>query len=95
MLKDIPHHYLEQIESASEISLFILFPHLEFAHQDFIGLTNEQHTRWLDKVLHPAIYSHYEADYTQHLPASHRQSLANNKARQVEGRVANSASYQS
>ena len=94
MLKDIPHHYLGRVEGASDISLFILFPHLEFAHQDFIGLTNEQHARWLDRVLHPAIYDHYAADYTQHLPASHRQSVANNKARQVEDRVASGASYQ-
>ena len=94
MLKDIPHCYIGRVEGANDISMYILFPHLEPAHGDFIALTTDQLSRWLDQVFHPAIYNYHGAHYTQHLPASYRHSLANNKARQVEGRMANGAGYQ-
>jgi hypothetical protein len=45
MLKDIPHHYLEHVKGVSDISIYVLFLYLEFAYDNFIGLTNEQHSR--------------------------------------------------
>jgi hypothetical protein len=94
MLKDIPHFHLGRVEGAANISLYILFPYLQVAHAQFVGLTNDQLSRWLDQVFHPAVYAQYRAHYTQHLPASHRHALANSKARQVEDRQTTSASYQ-
>lgn len=94
ILKDVPHFHLGRVEGASDISLYILFPHLSVTHAKLIGLTNEQLARWLDQVFHPAVYGQYSAHYTQHLPASHRHALANSKSRQVENRQAESASYQ-
>ena len=60
----------------------------------FTSLTKEHLSRWLDQIFHPAVYRYCEADYTQHLPASHRHALANSKAHQVEGRQVETASYQ-
>jgi hypothetical protein len=94
MLKDVPHFHMGRVEGGANISLFILFPHLPVAHTKFIGLTNEQHSRWLDQVFHPAVYQQYDAHYTQHLPASHRHALVNSKARQVEDRQNENAGYQ-
>ena len=45
-------------------------------------------------MFHPAVYQYCEANYTQHLPASHRNALADSKAHQVEGRKIETASYQ-
>lgn len=94
MLKDVPHFHLGRVEGGANVSLYILFPHLPVAHTKFIGLTNEQHSRWLDRVFHPAVYQQHDAHYTQHLPASHRHALANSKAHQVEDRQNESAGYQ-
>ena len=93
MLKDVAHCYLGQVEGAGEISLYVLFPHLTGSRDDFVSLTANQHSRWLDQVFYPAVYDHFDGHYTQHLPASYRHSLAHSRARQIEGRMADSASY--
>jgi hypothetical protein len=49
MRKDMPHCYLGRVEGASEISLYVLFPHLTTAHGDFTILIANQHSRWLDQ----------------------------------------------
>jgi hypothetical protein len=90
VLKDVPHFHLACRGRHRYFSPYPLFP----PHIKFIGLTNEQHSRWLDQVFHPAVYQQYDAHYTQHLPASHRHALANSKARQVEDQQTESAGYQ-
>ena len=94
MLRDVPHFLLGRVESAHDITIHILFPHLP-ARQDgtFVSLTNDQLSRWMDQVFHPAVYKYLGAHYTQHLPASHRHALANSRAYQVEGRLIDTASY--
>ena len=94
MLKDIPHFLLRQVEGGHDIAMYILFPHLTAPHDKFISLTKEQLSRWLDRVFHPAVHRHCEAHYIQHLPASYRHAFANSRARQVEDRLVDSASYQ-
>lgn len=94
MLKDVAHCYLGRVEGATEISLYVLFPYLTSGRDDFISLTANQHSRWLDQVFYPAVYDHFDGHYTQHLPASYRHSLAHSQAQQIEGRMADSASYQ-
>jgi len=95
VLKDVPHFHFGRVEGASDLSLYILFPHLSTPLGKFIGLTNEQLARWLDRVFHPAVYDQYDAHYTQHLSASHRHALANSKSRQIEDRQTAGTGYQS
>lgn len=94
MLRDVPHFLLGRVESAHDITVHILFPHLPARHDGtFVSLTNDQLSRWMDQVFHPAVYKYVGAHYTQHLPASHRHALANSRAYQVEGRLIDTASY--
>lgn len=95
MLKDVPHFLLGRVVGAHDITVHILFPHLATAGPKFTCLTKDQLSRWLDSIFHPAVYRQCEAHYTQHLPASYRHALAGSKARQVEGRLVETASYQS
>jgi hypothetical protein len=81
MLKNISHYYLKHMKDVFNIFIYILFSYLKFAYDNFIGLTNEQHSRWLNQIFYSAIYNHFKAHYTQHCPASHRHFLTNNKAR--------------
>jgi hypothetical protein len=94
MLKDVPHFALGRVEGAHDITIYILFPRLMPARGEFKAMSNDQLSRWLDRVFHPALYRHYDAHYTQHLPASYQHALANAKAAQVEGRMVDGANYQ-
>jgi hypothetical protein len=94
MLRDVPHFLLGRVVGAHDITVHVLFPHLVQARDEFVCLTKDQLSRWLDKVFHPAVYRYCEAHYTQHLPASYRHALANSKAPQVEGRQVETATYQ-
>jgi hypothetical protein len=94
MLKDIPHFLLGRVVGAQEITVYILFPHLSIIGSKFSSLTNDQLSRWLNRIFNPAVHRYCEAHYTQHIPASYRQALANSKANQIEGRQVETASYQ-
>lgn len=94
MLRDVPHFFLGRLESAENVTLHVFLPHLEVAQGSSV-LSKEQLTRWNDKILHPAIYKNCPAHFTQHLPTGHPHALANSRARQVEARKIDSASYQS
>lgn len=94
LLRDVPHFLLGRVEGAHDITVHILFPHLGSRQDKFTSLTQEQLSRWLDQIFHPAVYRYCEAHYTQHLPASYRNALADSKAHQVEGRQVHTASYQ-
>jgi hypothetical protein len=94
MLRDVPHFLLGRVESAHDITIHILFPHLPGRNDGkFESLTSEQLSRWMDKVFHPAVHQYCEAHYTQHIPASFRHALANSKAHQTEGRLTARANY--
>jgi hypothetical protein len=94
MLRDVPHFLLGRVEGAHDITVHILFPHLQFRGDKFQALTTEQFTRWFDQVFHPAVHQHCAAHYNQHVPPSFRVAFANSKARQVEGRMVETTSYQ-
>lgn len=93
MLRDVPHFYLGRVEGAHDVTVHVLFPHLATAQQKFVSLTKEQLTRWLDRVLLPAVHRFYDADYTQHLPGNFDHAHANSRAHQVEARQIETASY--
>ena len=65
-LRDIPYFLLGRLIGAPEVTIHILFPHLTPQRVDgkFVALTNEQLTRWLDQIFHPAIYRNIPAHYT-------------------------------
>ena len=94
LLRDVPHLVLGRVSGAENIAVYVFFPHLEVALGTSI-LNNEQLIRWTDEILHPAIYKHCPAHFTQHLPAGYQHTLANSKANQVEARKIQSQSYQS
>ena len=94
LLRDVPHFLLGRVVGAHDVTVHVLFPHLVPAPEKFTSLTQDQYSRWLDQVFHPAVHRYYEAHYTQHLPASYQHALANSKAHQVEGRLIETASYQ-
>lgn len=45
LLRDVPHFLLGRVEGAHNITLHILFPHLETRGEKFQSLTHEQFTR--------------------------------------------------
>ncbi|KIW19427.1 hypothetical protein PV08_03722 [Exophiala spinifera] len=94
MLRDVPHFLLGRVANAHDITIHILFPHLPQPQDKFISLTQDQLSRWLNQVFYPAVYRQCAAHVTQHLPASFLQAFSNSKARQVEGRKIETASYQ-
>lgn len=94
ILRDVPHFLLGRVEGAHDITVHVMFPHIQFRGDKFQAFTNEQYTRWFDHIFHPAVYRHYHAHFLQHLPASFRTAFANTKARQTEGRLRESSSYQ-
>lgn len=91
-LRDVPHLLLGRLSGGENIAVHAFFPHLEVALGTSI-LTNAQLTRWTDQIFYPAIYKHYPAHFTQHLPCGYQHALATSKANQVEARKIRSASY--
>ena len=94
MLRDVPHMFVGRVAGAHDITMHILFPHMDVANEKFVALTKEQQARFADQVCLPAIHKYYDSHYTQHLPASFRHAFANSKAHQVEARMVQTASYQ-
>ncbi|KIW22076.1 uncharacterized protein PV07_12538 [Cladophialophora immunda] len=94
MLRDVPHILFGRVANDHDITIHILFPHLPRPQEKFVSLTQEQLSRWLDQIFYPILYPYCEAGYTQHLPASFRNAYADSKARQVEARLVETASYQ-
>lgn len=94
MLRDVPHFILGRLIGAENVTLHVFLPHLDVSQGTSI-LNTAQLTRWNDSVLHPAIYKHLPAHFTQHLPAGYQHALANSRARQIEARKIKTASYQS
>lgn len=94
MLRDVPHFMLGRVEGYHDITIHILFPHLQAGGEKFVSLTREQHTRWLDRVFLPAVGEFFQAHYTQHLPGNFDHAYANSKAHQVEGRQVETASHE-
>jgi hypothetical protein len=94
ILRDVPHFSLGRVVGGEDVAVHVLFPHMVSADAKFVSLTQNHLSRWLDGIFHPAVYRFYGAHYTQHLPGSYSHSFANSKARQVEGRGAEIASYQ-
>ncbi|RMZ85929.1 hypothetical protein DV736_g6517, partial [Chaetothyriales sp. CBS 134916] len=95
IIRDVSHFLLGRVEGSHDITIHVLFLHLDADQDGFISLTDHDYTRWFDKIFHPIIYCHYTAHYTQHLPASFRQAFFDSKAHQVKGRQIDTASYQS
>jgi hypothetical protein len=92
-IQHTPHCFLGQVEGAHDIFLYVLFPHLHNPNKSFKALSNNQLTRWTDKVIFPALYQQSASHITQHLPASYQHSVANSRAKNVEDRVRETASY--
>ena len=95
MLRDVPHFLLGRVEGAQNVAMFVLFPHLGIAGDKFKSLTEDQLSRWADKVYMPGLHKFYQGHYMQHIPASHRNAYENSKAYQVEGRQSQTSSYRS
>jgi hypothetical protein len=94
MLRDVPHLFLGRLVGAENVVVHVFFPHLE-VHPGTSILNASQLSRWNDKILEPAIYDHFPAHFTQHLSAGYQHALANSRARQVEARKIETASYES
>ena len=95
MPRDVPHFFLGRAFGASNITVHVLFPHLQLApgRDQVVSMTQEQLARWMDRIFHPALWKFYPAHYTQHLPATYAHALANSKANQVEARKIETSSY--
>lgn len=95
MLQRIPHFMLGRIEGAHDITVFVLFPHIPVLGDKFKSFTEEQLSRWADRIYLPALHKFYKAHYTQHIPASFRTASGNSKAHSVEIRQVKGQSYNS
>lgn len=91
-LKDVPHFTFARVEGADFITIHLFFPRLP-CYRDFNRLTDEQFSRWFDKIFYPAVRSVCNVDTLQHLPASYRHALATCRAPQVENRLLETPSY--
>lgn len=96
MLRDVPHFLLGRLGGAHNITVHVLFPHLQLTagRERFKSMTEEQLSRWTDRIFHPALWRVLPAHYTQHLPSTYRVALANSKANQTEARKIETSSYQ-
>jgi hypothetical protein len=96
MLRDVPHCLLGRMHGAHNVTVHVLFPHLqvENGQEQFKGMTEQQMERWTDQVFHQALWHVLPSDYTQHLPPSYKVALDNSRANQVEGRKIETSSYQ-
>ncbi|KAF5660631.1 hypothetical protein FDENT_13689 [Fusarium denticulatum] len=92
-LRDVPHFVFARLEGADFITFHLFFPHLPCS-RDFNRLTDEQLSRWFDKIFYPAVRQVYDADRLQHLPASYRHALATCRAPRVENRLVETPTYQ-
>ena len=95
MLRDVPHCLLGSVCGASNVT--VLFPHLPMAasRDRFVSMTEEQLSRWADRIFLPAIWRVFPPPYTQHLPPTYQVVLADSKANQIEARRIETSSYQS
>jgi hypothetical protein len=82
------------VVGVENVMIHILFPYLPLAQDKFVLMSKEQLSRWVDGIFHPAVYRYYRVYYTQHLPTTYQNALANSRAHQVEGRLMKMASYQ-
>ena len=64
LLRDVPHFLLGRVANAHDITIHILFPHLTQPRDKFISLTQDQLSRWLDRVFYPAVHRYYTAHVT-------------------------------
>lgn len=94
MLRDVPHFHLGRLEGITDVTIHVLFPHLPFRGRKFIALSRTHYEDWFSRIFHPAVYKHTQAHYSQHIPPSFRAAIANSRARQVEARLTETASYQ-
>ena len=72
MIKDVAHLLVGRIGGAENFNLHVLFPHLGFEGKHFRCLTNQQVSRWIYQIFHPAARDCLNADYMQHPPATFR-----------------------
>ncbi|KAL2807989.1 hypothetical protein BJX63DRAFT_436566 [Aspergillus granulosus] len=82
----IPHYTFGCLVGFEDISLYFLFPRLYREEQQSCRLLDADFEMWMDRVLLPAIYEHYDGSLVQHYPSSFDYSRLNATARGVEMR---------
>ncbi|VUC37187.1 unnamed protein product, partial [Clonostachys rosea] len=92
-LRDVPHFVFARLEGADFLTFHLCSPHLPCS-RDFSRLTDEQLSRWFDKIFYPAVRQVYDVDRLQHLPASYRHALATSRAPRIENRLVVTPTYQ-
>ena len=70
MIRDVPHFLLGRIEGSHNVTIYVLFLHLNIDQDRFRFFTDADYTRWFDQVFHPVVHRYYTAHYTQYLPAT-------------------------
>lgn len=76
------------------VKVHALLPNVEFDGDHFNCLTGAQLERWCNMLI-GAINAVVPPDVSQHLPGDHEHAHRNSHARQIEGRLTTTASYQS
>ena len=82
----IPHYTFGRVVGFEDISLYFLFPRLYREEQQSPRLQEQDFRVWMDQVLLPAIYQHYDGSLVQHYPSSFDHSRFNATARGIEMR---------
>mgnify|MGYP001658521405 CR=1 FL=1 len=80
----IPHYTFGRLVGFEDISLYFLFPRHFLEEQQSSRLRDDDFRIWMEQVLLPAIYQHYEGSLVQHYPSSFDHSRLNATARGVE-----------
>ena len=57
MLRDVPHRFLGRMARAHNVTVHVLFPHLQLGGERdrFVAMTEQQLERWTDEVFYPAL----------------------------------------
>ena len=82
----IPHYTFGRLVGFEDISLYFLFPRLYREEQQSSRLRDDDFRIWMDQVLLPSIYHHYDNSLVQHYPSSFNHSRLNATTRGVEMR---------
>ncbi|KAI9651730.1 MAG: hypothetical protein M1829_002461 [Trizodia sp. TS-e1964] len=83
-IKDVPHIYLGHLEGMRQVVMYVLFPNLREADENFQGLKEEELAKWSNLILIPAMHQVMPAHILQHFPASWQLASAGALAKKAE-----------
>ena len=92
-VKKVPHCFLGLANGIASVAVYLLFPHLPCAGEDFYALQGKQRERFVDQVLLPSLRAVLPDGSMIDLPGSYEQATANSNAQHKESRKVSGDAY--